>query len=127
MNRKHILPIKYEYDIENDILFLFDEKSENYGFSEFLDKNTIINFNNHNIPTGFEIIDASYKFNTKKHFLKNLYCGNIYLKISEEFIYLNIDLTVKIHNKDTPLPFKFQGINDNNISNFEAEKELIRA
>jgi len=109
------------YDYESDILSFFLIKNFDYEFSQFINKSSVINHDFNNNPIGFEFLNASKSFKTKKTFLQNIDFGEIELKISKKIISLNIKLIIKIHNKPTPLPFNISGDNENQIPNIETK------
>ncbi|MCL2156544.1 MAG: DUF2283 domain-containing protein [Methanobrevibacter sp.] len=124
MNKRIML---FDYDYENDILFLHLAKDYNYNFSEFLDKSIVIDFNENKVPIGFEILNASKVFKSKKFLLNNINQGSINLMISERDIELKIDLLVEIHEKLTFVPINIVGNNDLNIPNFASEIAIASA
>ena len=113
--------MNHDYDVENDILSFFLVNGFRYEFSEFLNKSIVIDYNKNKQPIGFEILDASEIFKTKKIFLKNIIGGEIDLKICEKEIILDMTLIVKIHNKSTPLPINLIGNNDIKIPTLETK------
>ena len=118
MNERIML---FDYDYENDILFLHLAKDYNYDFSEFIDKSVVMDLNEYNMPIGFEITDASKVFKSKKFLLNNINQGTINLMISEKDIELKIDLVIEIHNKANSIPMNIVGNNNLNIPNFTTE------
>ena len=113
--------MNHNYDFESDILSFFLIKNFDYEFSQFINKSIVINYDLNNNPIGFEFLNASKSFKTKKTFLKNIDFGEIELKISEKIVSLNIKLIIKIHNKPIPLPFNISGDNENQIPNIETK------
>jgi len=118
MNERIML---FDYDYENDILFLHLAKDYNYDFSELIDKSVVMDLNEYNMPIGFEITDASTVFKSKKFLLNNINQGTINLMISEKDIELKIDLVIEIHNKANSIPMNIVGDNNLNIPNFTTE------
>ncbi len=79
MSRK----IKYDYDCNNDSLFLYGEGRYYYDFSEELDNGIIIDFDKNQNPVAFEILDASKKFNVSKDSFQKPIFFNIEINMDE--------------------------------------------
>lgn len=119
--KKLMKKMNHSYDYESDILSFFLAENFDYEFSQFINKAIVINYNQNNKPIGFEFLNASKSFKTKKIFLKNIDFGEIELIISEKKVTLNIKLIIKVHNKPTPLPLNISGVNENQIPNIETK------
>ena len=98
--------LHWDYDYENDILFFYSKKENNYEFSELLNKSVVIDYNKNKHPIGLEIIKASKFFEITKPNLKTIIGGELFLCVARKEIRLDISLIILIHNKKTSLPFQ---------------------
>ncbi|KZX14512.1 hypothetical protein MBCUT_20840 [Methanobrevibacter cuticularis] len=117
--KENIMSIDYDY--KEDILFFQSPTKQKYEFSEFLDKSVVMDFNKNKIPMGLEILNASKVLKAKKYLLKKINTGDMYIKITEKKIELNIILTIKIHQRPTSIPINVIGDNNYHLPNSQTE------
>ena len=111
--------LKYDYDFENDSLFLYWGNGD-YDTSEFFDNSIAVDFNKDKAPIGIEIFKASLKFHTKKTNLQNITNGFVKISIGEKEIKFSINLSIELHSKLMPIkPINIIKCNDLNIPNTE--------
>ena len=116
--------MKFDYDCENDSLFLFQDEGV-YEFSEFLTNSIAIDFNTDKIPIGIEVFNASKKFNTEKNNLLNIINGIVKVSICEKEIKFSINLNIKIHSKSTSIkPVSIVKDNNFNIPDSETNRAI---
>jgi len=111
--------MKFDYDCENDSLFLYWDNGV-YEFSEFLSDSIAIDFNTEKIPIGIEILNTSKKFNTEKTKLMNIIKCIVNVSIGEEKIKFSIHLNIEVHSNLTSIkPVSIVKDNDLNIPKSE--------
>ena len=100
----------YDYDFENDSLFVIRkgvqlESSIDLG-------NVILDMGVDGTPVGFEILHASKVFKIPKSQIKNFHHINAEYVITEKTIEVKFTITVDVRNYKTPKIAISQGIND---------------
>ena len=109
---------KFDYDFENDSLFIFpnSRKPEEYGISECIDENFILDFNKEKKLIGLEILSASERLGIPKSYLKNISKWNITINIDEKNIKIDIKLEFKLRNKLNEKELSIEKINEDMLT-----------
>ena len=91
--------LAYDYDFENDSLFIYCVEPYDYDVSQFLDNNSILDLDINGKPVAFEFLNASYVFKLDKEYFNDLANINIRLCITPEAISVKVKITAVIHSK----------------------------
>ncbi|KZX16228.1 DUF2283 domain-containing protein [Methanobrevibacter curvatus] len=110
----------FNYDLETDILFFYNEKNK-YEFSEFLTNKIVLDLNKNNEAIGLEITDASNLFKVKKELLTKIKVGYMEIAIDEENIKLEVLLILKTNKESLLKPINIRSNNELHIPNLETE------
>ncbi len=118
MKKSEVKIAKFDYDFETDSVFIFPQsrKPEDYGISECLDDNFILDFNKEKKLIGLEILFLSERLNLPKSYLKNISKWNITINIDEKNIKINIKLEFKLRNKLNEKELSIQKINEDMLT-----------
>lgn len=117
--------VEYMYDCSSDILGIKVKRDFKYSQTIEMDSGILLDFDEDNVPTALEILDASKRLNVPKESLKNILFLNMKISINEESIKLNAIFGLIIHkNKEEPI---LESLTQN-YSNFPSmETELVIA
>jgi hypothetical protein len=100
----------YDYDFENDSLFV---NREGVQLEASIDLgNVILDMGVDGTPVGFEILHASKIFKVSKSQIKNFHHITAEYLITEKTIEVKFTITVDVRNYRTPKIAISQGIND---------------
>ena len=86
--------VEYDYDSQEDSLFIYRVEDYEYEVSLELDNNVILDIDKKGKPVAFEFLNASKIFNLKKGYFNNLTKITIQSTISDEAINLKVQLMV---------------------------------
>lgn len=78
--------VKYDYDDNNDSLFMYCIEPYDYDVSLELDNNIILDLDIDGKPVAFEFLNASKLFKLDKNYFKNLVKICIRLDITDKLI-----------------------------------------
>lgn len=109
----------YDYDYQNDSLFLYITDDYEYKQSLRLDKDIILDFDQNMVPVAMEVLHASRRFNIDKIYLKNPIGLNMNIEIIADCIHIQAEFTITIRNKATSLEFTAEGENSINLPSQE--------
>ncbi|MBQ7927929.1 MAG: DUF2283 domain-containing protein [Methanobrevibacter sp.] len=118
MNKNNVV---YDYDYQNDSLFIHCVDSYDYEVSLELDNDVILDLDINGKPVAFEFLNASKVFHLDKSYFKNLVKISIQSLIDEESIKLNVQLIVLVHNRNQVFNVNCIASNLNNIPSMETE------
>ena len=118
MNKNNVV---YDYDYQNDSLFIYCVDSYDYEVSLELDNDVILDLDTNGKPVAFEFLNASKVFHLDKSYFKNLVKISIQSLIDEESIKLNVQLIVLVHNRNQVFNVNCIASNLNNIPSMETE------
>ena len=118
MNKNNVV---YDYDYQNDSLFIYCVDSYDYEVSLELDNDVILDLDTNGKPVAFEFLNASKVFHLDKSYFKNLVKISIQSLIDEESIKLNVQLIVLVHNRNQVFNVNCIASNLNNIPSLETE------
>lgn len=118
MNKNNVV---YDYDYQNDSLFIHCVDSYDYEVSLELDNDVILDLDTNGKPVAFEFLNASKVFHLDKSYFKNLVKISIQSLIDEESIKLNVELIVLVHNRNQVFNVNCIASNLNNIPSRETE------
>ena len=118
MNKNNVV---YDYDYQNDSLFIYCVDSYDYEVSLELDNDVILDLDTNGKPVAFEFLNASKVFHLDKSYFKNLVKISIQSLIDEESIKLNVQLIVLVHNRNHVFNVNCIASNLNNIPSLETE------
>lgn len=118
MNKNNVV---YDYDYQNDSLFIHCVDSYDYEVSLELDNDVILDLDTNGKPVAFEFLNASKVFHLDKSYFKNLVKISIQSLIDEESIKLNVQLIVLVHNRNQVFNVNCIASNLNNIPSLETE------
>lgn len=107
--------VKYDYDYENDSLFVYKTGQYNYDFSENLDSHISIDIDDVGRPIAFEILGVSGLFEVNKHALKFINSINARVCINEDNINFRMVINVSMHNKSIDSKVKCLFSNDEGL------------
>lgn len=113
--------VEYDYDYNEDSLFIYCVNPYNYDVSLELDNNVILDIDTEGKPVAFEFLNASKVFGLSKTYFKKLVGMDIHLEITEEKISLKTELHVMIHNRNQSFDVARITTNLNNIPSIETE------
>ena len=85
--------LNYDYDMENDSLFIYSIDPYNYEVSLELDNDVILDIDTEEKPVAFEFLNASKIFKINKEYFQNIVSINIQSSITTESISLKVKLT----------------------------------
>ena len=105
----------YDYDYQNDSLFLHITDDYHYKRSLRLDEDIIIDFDVDNVPVAMEILHASKRFNTPRLSLRNPIGLNMHIEIGDDYIHIKAAFEINIRNKFIPLELNAEGENSINL------------
>ena len=91
--------MNYDYDCENDSLFIYSKKPYTYDISIEADNNVIIDLDSCGNPVAFEFLNASRVFKLDKSYFKSIDTINIHTVFGREAFELKVELGVLINNK----------------------------
>lgn len=119
--------IEFDYDRQNDSLFVYRNIDYEYNVSLELDENIILDFDKDGVPVAFEFLNATNLFNMKKTDFNNLVRLKIKIDINEDQITVSIQINVAIHNKQINHNINRVASNLQNIpmNSSEFESELV--
>lgn len=112
--------VEYDYDYKGDSLFVYCIDSYEYDVSLELDNDVVLDLDVGGKPVAFEFLNASKIFELDKGYFKNLIGISIQSKITVDAIYLNVQLTALIHNKNQSFDVNRITSNLNNIPVMES-------
>ncbi len=118
MNKNNVV---YDYDYQNDSLFIHCTDSYDYEVSLELDNDVILDLDTNGKPVAFEFLNASKVFHLDKSYFENLVKISIQSLIDEESIKLNVQLIVLVHNRNQVFNVNCIASNLNNIPSMETE------
>ena len=118
MNKNNVV---YDYDYQNDSLFIHCVDSYDYEVSLELDNDVILDLDTNGKLVAFEFLNASKVFHLDKSHFKNLVRISIQSLIDEESIKLNVQLIVLVHNRNQVFNVNCIASNLNNIPSMETE------
>ena len=110
----------YDYDYQNDSLFIYSVESYEYEVSLELDNEVILDLDVGAKPVAFEFLNASKLFKLDKNHFKNLVKICIRFNITEESIGFNIRLDVLAGSRTQVFDINRIGDNPNNIPAMQA-------
>ena len=113
--------VDYDYDYQNDSLFVYCITPYEYEVSIELDNNVILDVDTNGKPVAFEFLNASKVFKLDKIYFKNLEHITIQTRITETMININVELMALIHNKNQVFDVNRVTSNLNNIPVMETE------
>ena len=113
--------LNYDYDMENDSLFIYNIDQYNYEVSLELDNDVILDIDTEGKPVAFEFLNASKIFKLDKKHFQNIVKINIQSSITEEAISLKVKLITLIHDENQTFNVNRITSNLNNIPNMETE------
>jgi len=104
---------KFDYDFQNDVLYMMQEKREYY--SSIQNKDFIFDLDKNDNINGIEILNVSRVIGTSKFFLNNIKSGTVQIETIKmdkgTLIKLHIYLECAVRNSN-----KIQSLNTENIS-----------
>lgn len=95
----NLLKVEYSYNEETDSVFISRKEDYVYDESVELNNNIILDFDNENIPSALEILDASKIFKVSKSNLNHMNNLNVHIIINKETIKIKIELKLLNHNE----------------------------
>jgi len=106
---------KIDYDYKEDILYFYIEKfmskgSHEYRYSFDLD-GFIVDIDNDNHVTGFELLDASKRLNVDKMILRFIKAGRFNARVKANLIIISFALTSVIRNKPMQITLNAERLN----------------
>ncbi|GAA5818556.1 MAG: DUF2283 domain-containing protein [Methanobrevibacter sp. CfCl-M3] len=118
---KNIL-VSTDYDYKYDIFTITKREKYNYNTSVELEPGLILDFDDDGVPASFEILDASKLFNIKnKQYLSNPKDVQMFIKITEQMISIEVKVVVMVHQKEKVSVFDFLAVNDIKIPSLNLE------
>lgn len=120
MNTKKSFKTNHDYDVENDLLFIYIIDDYIYDKSLRLDKDVILDFDENKVPVALEILHTSKLFKVNRFDLRNPMGLDMEIIIGDDCIRIKADFTVLVRNKPTPLDLDIEGENSINIPSQEA-------
>lgn len=117
--------VVYDYDYQNDSLFIYCVNPYEYDVSLELDNNVILDVDTTGKPVAFEFLNASQVFKVDKSYFKNMVKISIQTGITEEIISLKVQLVMLVHNKNQIFDVNRVTSNLNNIPAMETELATI--
>ena len=95
---------KFVYDCENDIMF-FAKKEKSYDES-FEIENLVFDLDKNEQIVGLEILDASKLLGVDKVFLKNVFEGEMRIRVNKKLLQLKINLKSNFRNSKRSSVYK---------------------
>jgi uncharacterized protein YuzE len=116
---EQLFNMDYDYDYQNDSLFLYITDDYNYKQSLRLDEDIILDFDQNMVPVAMEVLHTSKRFDVDKIHLRNPIGLDMNIEIGEDYIHIKAAFTITIRNKATPLKFNAEGENSINLPSQE--------
>ena len=117
--------IKYDYDEENDSLFIYSVNNYEYDFSLNASWDILIDFDKNGIPVAFEFLSASKTFDLEKKDFSGLNEIVITSKIRGNDIIIHIQLVVSVLDDFVNVGIDRTILNVSNLPNNDYDLELI--
>ena len=117
--------VKYDYDKENDSLFIYSVDEYEYDFSLNSSWDILVDIDKRGVPVAFEFLNASKTFEIEKEDFSKLNKIFIYTSIKENLIKFNIQLVISVSDDSLNVGIDRIVGSFSNIPNNDYELALI--